>query len=119
MDDSKPKNQDSLWFEVEQEIANFLIDGLEDQEITPEQAIQIAKFVIKVIPEKMTDQQMLAIIPKLDDEFVELASIVYKHLDDYERKNKAQVTAQVETLMRQGKLNEASQLMEQYFQKKL
>jgi len=113
------KNKPSLWFQVEQEIANFLLDRLEEQKITIEHAVQIAKFVVKTIPQQMTDQQMLEIIPKLDDEFTELASIVYKHLQAYELKYKPQVVNYVQKLIKEGKLDEASALMEQYFQKKL
>lgn len=109
----------SLWFQVEQEIANFLISKLENHEITPEHAAQIAKFVVKSIPTQMTDQQMMQIIPSLDDEFVELASIVLGHLKDYRDKNESQVQATVEEYLKQGQFQKASDLMQQYFQKKL
>lgn len=110
---------DSLWFQVEQEIANLLIDKLEDQEITPEHASQIAKIVVSSIPTQMTDQQMMDVIPTLDDKFTELASIVYKHLKDYEEKFKPQVEATVNELVKQGEFQKASELMQQYFQNKL
>lgn len=111
--------QKTLWFRVEREIANLLLDKLEAQKISPQHASQIAQFVINTIPEQMSDRQMLEIIPKLDDEFIELAEIVYRHLQDYETKHKDKVVSQVGNLMKQGKLEEASGLMEQYFQKKL
>lgn len=109
----------SLWFQVEQEIANLLIRKLEDQEITPEHAVEIAKFVVKSIPSEMSDLRMMEIIPILDDQFTELASIVYKHLKDYEDEHKTNVEEIVDKLVKDGKLEEASKLMQQYFQNKL
>lgn len=111
-------DKQSLWFQVEQEIANLLLDRLESQQITPEHAAQIAKFVVRTIPQQLTDQQMLEIIPKLDDEFTELASVVYKHLKDYDQKNQQQVVNKVEDLIKEQKLEQAYQLMQQYFQEK-
>ena len=119
MDNHKNKNQSSLWFQVEQEIVNLLLDKLEAEQIIPEHARTIAKFVVKTIPHEMTDQQMLQIIPRLDDEFFELATIVYKHLREYEKKFKKQVVHVVKNLMKQGRFQEAQELMNKYFQRKL
>jgi len=109
----------SLWFQVEQEIANLLIDKLEHVQITPERAAQIARFIVKSIPTQMTDQQMLDIIPHLDDEFFELAAIVQKHLDEYEKVNEPIVEHKVEELMKQGHFQEATDLMKKYFEHKI
>lgn len=118
--DSAKVVKKSLWFEVEKEIANILIEKLEHENITPERAAQIARFVVKSIPSHViSDEQMLAIIPKLDDEFTELASVVMKHFDNYEKANKKIIIDEVEQLIKQGLLKEASELMQKYFQKKL
>lgn len=118
--DSARGVKQSLWFKAEQEIADILIDKLEHENITPERAAQIARFIVKSIPSHViSDEQMLAIIPKLDDEFTELASVVMKHLDDYEKTNKKIIVNEVEQLINKGLLKEASGLMEKYFHKKL
>lgn len=116
---SQTQANTTLWFQVEQDIAKLLIEKLEDQEITPEHAAQIARFAVKSISTQVTDQQMLNIIPKLDDEFTELASVVYKHLKKYEDRYKPQVEATVEELVKHGEFQKASDLMQQYFQRKL
>lgn len=78
-----------LWFQVEQEIAKLLLNKLEHEQITPEKAIAIAQFVVKSIPRQMTDKEMLAIIPHLDDQFIELSVIVHKHMPEIdETKNR-------------------------------
>jgi len=110
-------NKQSLWFQVEQEIANLLLDRLEAESITLEQATEIARFIIQMIPHEMSDQEMLKIIPKLDDKFTELAGVVYKHLQDYENEHGPGIEQLAEKLVKEGRLVEASKLMEEYFLK--
>lgn len=99
--------RNNLWFQVEQEIANLLVERLENSQMNPERAVEIAKFVVRSIPKEMSDKQMLEIIPNLDDQFTELASIVHKHLleDDQTKKTVG--------------LENARKLLEQYLQKKI
>lgn len=111
-------NQESLWFRVEQDIATLLVSRLESEQVTPERASQIAKFVVQAIPANLNDQQMMVLIPSLDDEFVELASVVNKHISEYELKCKPVVITEVSELIKQGQFQEASNIMNQYFQKK-
>lgn len=77
----------NLWFKVEQQIANLLVGRLENKQITIDRAQEIAQFVVKSIPNQMTDQQMIEIIPKLDDEFTELSSIVLKNMTEIDNIN--------------------------------
>ena len=112
-------NDSPLWFKVEQEIVNLLLYRLENLEITPERAQQIAKFVVKAIPTHLTDQQMLDIIPHLDDQFIELASVVHNHLGEYEKSNAPIVKEEVEELMREGNFQEAITLTQKYFANKI
>lgn len=79
---------DSLLFKVEQEVARLLLVKLEKFNITFERASQIAKFILAHLPETMTDEQVMKILPSLDDDFIELAEIVHKHIFDYEEKYK-------------------------------
>ena len=77
-------NKDSqLGLKIEQDIAELIISRLEKLQITPDRAVAMAKFIVESIPENISDQQMLKIIPLLDDEFSELSSIVYKYLNEY------------------------------------
>lgn len=112
-------DQHSLWFQVEQEIANLLLNRLEHMQITPERAAQIARFVVKTIPQQMTDKQMMGIVSHLDDEFVELASVVQKHLDDYEKTNEPVIEHKVDELMKHGQFQEAVSLIQKYFEHRI
>lgn len=114
--DNQPKN---LLFKVEQEIAKLLLTKLEHFEISFERASQIAKFILASLPNNLTDGQVMQIIPSLDDEFTELAGIVYKHLLDYEEKHKEDVIRNVQDLVKHQDFHQANNLVSDYFNRKL
>ena len=66
----------------------------------------------------ISDEQMMSLVPSLDDEYYELASIVNKHIKEYQEKFKPLVEQEVKNLIQQGQFQEASNIMNQYFQKK-
>ena len=111
-------SEKTLLFQLEQEIANLLLDKLEDFELSFERASKIAKFVLSHLPENLTDEQVMGILPSLDDQFFELAGIVHKHLSGYEDKYKDEVTEKVEDLIKHKHFEEASQLVSDYFKRK-
>jgi len=78
----------NLLFQVEQEIAKLLLIKLEKFDITFDRASQIAKFILSHLPENLTDEQVMKIIPSLDDQFFELSELVHKHMLGYEEKYK-------------------------------
>lgn len=108
----------SLLFQVEQDIANLLLDKLEKFEIDFERASQIAKFTLAHLPANLSDEQVMQIIPSLDDKYLELATIVHKYMHEYEEKYKPIVTKQVEELIKNQHFDEANRLMKDYLEKK-
>lgn len=105
--------------EVEREIAELLLDKLEHQGLTLERASQIAKFVLQTLPENLSEGQVKELIPKLDDQFFELADVVYKHMKEYEDKYKESVLQEVNELMKHEYFDQANKLMKEYFNKTL
>lgn len=112
------ENKNSLLFQVEQEIAKLLLTKLEKFNITFERASQIAKFILSHLPENLTDEQMLKIIPSLDDQFYELSEIVHKHMLDYEEKYKEDTIKNMQEMIKHKHFQEASNLANKYFELK-
>lgn len=105
-------------YQLEKDIASFLLDKLEHFNLTFERAARIAKFVLYHLPENLNDEQVLQILPSLDNEFTELAGIVYKNMLDYEEKHKDKVIEKVEDLIKNRHFVEANMLSSDYFKKK-
>lgn len=109
----------TLLFQVEQEVARLLLERLEKYDITPERASQIAQFILSHLPENMTDEQVIKIIPSLDDQFTELAVIVHKHLLSYEEKYKNEAIKNMQDLIKHKHFLEASNMAFKYFEQKV
>ena len=109
----------TLLFQVEQEIAKLLLVKLEKFDITFERASQIAKFILAHLPENMTDEQVMKIIPSLDDQFYELSEIVHKHMLGYEDKYKNETIKNMQEMMKHKHFQEASNMAFKYFEQKV
>lgn len=111
-------NKKNLLFQIEQDIAKLLLDKLEGFELNFDRASKIAKFVLSRLPENLTDEQVMQLIPSLDDEFIELAGIVHKHLSEYEEKYKEKVVEKAEDLIKHNYFDEANKLVSDYLKRK-
>lgn len=111
------ENKDLL-SKVERDIADLLIDKLEDQEITLERASLIAQFALAHLPENLTDEQVIQILPSLDDEFIELAAVVHKYMSEYEKNYSKIVAGQMQDLIKHNHFDTANTMASEYFRQK-
>lgn len=113
------KDRPTLLAELQKDIASLLVEKLSREEITLKRASQISQFILEHLPEGMTDEQIYQILPTLDDEFVELASVVHKHLVAWEEKHGPQAIQEVSALIKDSHFDAASKKAHDYFQKKI
>lgn len=71
--------------DIEREIATLILDKLEHLQITPQHAAEIAKFTLANLPSTITKDDLVRILPTLDDQFIELSGIVHRHLLEINR----------------------------------
>ena len=109
----------TLLFQIEQEIARLLLVKLEKFDITFERASQIAKFILAHLPENLTDEQVMKLIPSIDDQFTELAEIVHSHMLDYEEKYKEDTIKNMQEMIKHKHFQEASNMAFKYFEQKV
>jgi hypothetical protein len=55
--------------ELEDKIAHFLLDNLEQSSLSPGQASQIAKFFLELFPEDISEQELEERLASLDQQF--------------------------------------------------
>ncbi len=67
---------------LEQDIVNLLLDKLEYSDMTLERASLIAKFVLAHLPENLSHTQLETILPTLDSEFIEIAGVIHKYMNE-------------------------------------
>lgn len=100
----------SLRQKVQAEVVNIITRGLEEGTISEERAREMAKLILEKLPEGVSDEELLAIIPKLDDEFTELTEVVLPIVTEYEQKIRTAVEEKALKLVRDQKFTEALEL---------
>ena len=76
------QNAISLQQKLESMIVEELHEKLKAGEITGDRAKEIANIVLGVVPENISHDELLKIIPQLDDKASELAGVVYQILSE-------------------------------------
>ena len=93
--------------QLQSKIVEIITSKLESGEITQDRAKEIAKFVLDQLPDGVSYQKLMEIVPKLDDHFHELSEAVVPIMVDYEKKMKAIIEDRISTLLKANKLDEA------------
>jgi hypothetical protein len=98
---------DELRKQVQADIVRIVTSKLQKGLINEARAKEIAQLVLEKLPEGMSYQKLIEIIPTLDDHFDELTAAVVPIMMEYERKMHDIVNAKVAQLIKDGKLDEA------------
>lgn len=80
----------------QEKVVELITRKLESGEMNPERAKEIAQMILEKFPEQMTDNDIINIIPKLDDQFEELAAIVVPMTLEYERKMREEINKTID-----------------------
>lgn len=112
---------DELRKQVQEQIVKIITAKLEEGEITQERAQQIAQMVLQQLPEGISYQRLIEVIPTLDDHFHELREAVVPIMLEYEQKLKGEVNQRLQKLLEAGKFDEAAKMAEKAieYEKKL
>ena len=105
-----PTNAVELREKLQQDIVAVITKKLEAGVMTEERAKAIAKMTLERLPESISYEELMKIVPTLDDEFEELRSAIYPIVSDYQKKVAAKVQAQITSLMKEKKYLEVLEL---------
>lgn len=101
-------------FNLQKDIAVFLLNKLENMEITPERAAKTARYVSNLLKSNLTDEQVILLTPKLKENFPELSEIIQLQYQKEEDKNKSQAIASAEKLIKEGKIDQAQKALNSF-----
>lgn len=104
---------------LELDILKVMEEKLQNGEMDADRAKAIARMVLDKLHPPLTLEQIHKIAPTLDDEFAELAKAVLPVLQDHEEEVKGIVTKHAESLIQQGKFDEATAVLKQATQPKV
>lgn len=103
-------NPAQLREKVQEAIVEVITNGLQAGTMQEERAKEIAKFALDMLPENIPFNQLIETIPKLDDKYPELASVVVPIISAYEAKVRQTIDVQISKLIKEGRLDEALSL---------
>jgi len=92
---------------VQSDVVALITERLKSGEMSQERSKKIATMVLEKLPENISYQELMQVIPKLDDEFLELAGVVVPIMSEYEKKLHAAIEGRVLELVRAKKFKEA------------
>jgi hypothetical protein len=92
---------------VQQKIVDLITEKLENGEMSAERAKQIAKHVLEQLPDNVSYQKLMEIVPKLDDHFQELSVAIVPIMIEYERQMKVVIDQKIKQLLEANKLDAA------------
>lgn len=92
---------------VQSDIVNLITQKIKSGEMSQDRAQQIAAMVLEKVPENISREELLKVIPKLDDEFIELADVVVPIMTEYEKTIHKTIEEKVLKLVREKKFKEA------------
>ncbi len=107
--DNNTDNKSVLRERVQKQVVELITSGLEAGTLSEDRARGIAKMILETLPENLNDQDLMFLIPKLDDEFRELSDVVLPIILEYELKLRQAVEQKVLELLRARKFKEATE----------
>jgi hypothetical protein len=103
--------------QVQKNVVEIITSGLQDGTITEERAKIIAKMILEKLPEGITFDEFITILPGLDDEYSEISGVIVPIMEQYEKKMKEENDIKITELIKHGKIDDALDLTNQAIEK--
>lgn len=97
--------------QLERNILDVIEEKLQKGQMDAERAKAIARMVLDALHPPLTLEQIYEIAPTLDDHFTELTSAVLPVIHEHDEKIKSIVTEHAQKLIKEGKIEEATNLL--------
>lgn len=97
-----------------------IIKGLAERGDTPQEKIQaIAQQTLELIKPEMNIEQLYQNAVKLDDQYTELAPVVFQVMKEYEQTYEKRALSEVSNLVHSGKFDEAQDMVKKVLKFKI
>lgn len=96
---------------IEVEVLKIIKDLAEKGETPQEKIAEIARRTLDLIKPGLTLEQLYLNAVKLDDNYGELAPVVFKVMKEYEEKYEKKALSEVQTLIRSGQFDQAQEMV--------
>lgn len=104
---------------IEEEVLKIIEEKLKSHEMNADRATEIAKYILQSLHPYMDINQIYTVVQNFDDHFPELVPVVVEVTKGYDEKIKKVVIDHVDTLLKQGKVDEATDLLKKAMKREI
>lgn len=95
---------------IQSQLVELITAKLESGHMTPERAKEIAQMILDKLSGDMSFDDLVKVIPKLDDQFEELGSVIVPVMIDYEKKMREEINTKIDSHLQQKNFDEVLRL---------
>lgn len=103
-------NPVDLKSEIQSKIVELITKKLETGQMTPDRAKEIARMILDKLSGDYTFEELIQIIPKLDDHFEELGQVIVPVMVDYEKRMREEINTKINDHLQQKNFDEVLRL---------
>lgn len=103
-------NADALKNAIQTQIVELITRKLEAGLMTAERAKEIAKMILDQMSGEYSYEELIKLIPKLDDHFEELGQVIVPVMVDYEKKLREEINSKIESHLKEKNFDEVLRL---------
>lgn len=92
--------------EIQAKVVELITLKLESGQMSPERAKEIAKMILDKLSGEYSFEELIKIIPKLDDQFEELGQVIVPVMVDYEKKMREEINTKIDDHLQQKNFDE-------------
>jgi hypothetical protein len=112
-------NQDPVEIKriIQEKIVELITQKLSSGEMTQERAKEIAGMILEKMPDNISYDDLISILPKLDDHFDELAQIIVPVMLDYEKRMREEINTKIDEHLNMKNFDEVLKLAREAIEK--
>lgn len=107
-------SSDELVSSIKSDVVQLLEDKLKANEITPERARDISRYILEALNPHLSEQQIYEIVEHFDEHFTELLPVVISVSQQYEKELHELIQNHVHKLLEEGRITEATEAMRNF-----
>lgn len=102
---------------VQERIVQLITKSLNSGHMTPERAKEIARLILEKMPEDVSFEELISVIPRLDDHFHELSQVIVPVMLDYEKRMREEINKKIDEHLSQKNFDEVLRLAREAIEK--
>ena len=102
---------------IQEKIVELITKRLSSGQMTPERAKEIAGMILDKMPDNISYDDLISILPKLDDHFDELSQIIVPVMLDYEKRMREEINIKIDEHLNMKNFDEVLRLAREAIEK--